>query len=716
MENFEIFENFEKLLVLLNSRPIALDQFQDYLQYQNHPFEKLTQSLQKRQVPLKEYSDFLTQIAARTQNASKKISSLSRLESIGCYLLSHRKISLLEMNQLIQHQDMNGYSPERFFHLLLKENKIHIEDFADWNPFSTPRSNEFRIYRLRKIENEWTFYLETSESDEQFGPYRLLEELGQGGMGSVYKAYHPGLNQTVALKIIRNREHLHESTLKRFQREIQIMAKLDHPGIVKIFSAGEEEQTPYFVMELVSGDSLEKQQDHFYLREKLEIIKKVLNALDYAHQQKILHRDLKLENILMTEMREPKIADFGLAKEIAETPETLKLTQSGIIVGTAHYLSPEQIRGANSEIDERSDLYSIGICLYKLVSGRYPYEAQTLPDLFQKILTATPAPLHRREKKIHPDLEAIIFKAIEKDPSQRYFNANHLKKDLAHFLNGYPISATTLSRTRQFRKWLKKYRNSLNFFYALLLVLLSFSMLVGFLNFQWRQDSFNSSYNKIRMKYLALQKASWLPIEKKQQLFKILNEIHEMEWVNHPQAESLKWDVAQDLLTLAYENKSFYWANYLVDELQRLESIPIQERQKIKDHFLEKRQENFLYHRKRWFAWLKKVQDRKLTSEEAEEMVYELAQLSEEQIFQDLLRRIEEGNAYMAQLSSIFPSRKNELYKILVKIAGHTKNHRVIPVLLSGFRQISNEIAQENRKLLNPEKAQYAIFLFRSPI
>ena len=257
---------------------------------------------------------------------------------------------------------------------------------------------------------------------QSLGRYQILEQLGEGGMATVYKAYDTRLDRYVAIKVIRNDlfgPTLLERMLKRFEREAKALAKLSHPNIVKVLDYGEHNGAPYLVLEYLPGGTLKGQVMGRPIpwQEAVRLLLPIAGALDYAHEQKIIHRDVKPANILLTEKGQPMLSDFGIAK-ILEMKEEFTLTGSGTGIGTPEYMAPEQ--GMGREVDARTDIYSLGIVLYELVTGRKPYTADTPMAVVLKHMT-DPLPRPRQYIADLPDIvERVLLKALAKDPQDRY--------------------------------------------------------------------------------------------------------------------------------------------------------------------------------------------------------------------------------------------------------------------------------------------------------
>ena len=274
----------------------------------------------------------------------------------------------------------------------------------------------------------------------RFGNYEIIEEIARGGMGIVYRAKQIGVEREVALKVILGGSRANSIEIRRFLREAKASSMLQHPNIVPLYNIGEEGGYHYFTMKYIPGSTFEDyiRNQEISLNDKLKIFIKICKALDYAHKQKILHRDIKPSNILMDKEGNPYLTDFGVAKFINSKSS---LTQTGRALGTPYYMSPEQVKSAKYKVDQRSDIYSLGIILYSILTQKLPFYSETLASLYQKICE-TPA---ARPRKIDPDidrsLDSICMKSIEKIPNFRYQNAMDLAKDISDYLQGSKVEA-----------------------------------------------------------------------------------------------------------------------------------------------------------------------------------------------------------------------------------------------------------------------------------
>jgi serine/threonine protein kinase len=259
---------------------------------------------------------------------------------------------------------------------------------------------------------------------ENVGAYRIIEQLGQGGMATVFKAYHPALDRYVAIKALHPAFMEEEGFLARFQREARVVAQLDHPNIVPIYDYAEHEGRPYLVMKYIEGETLKARlaRSHLTNNESLEIVQAVGKALSYAHEQKILHRDIKPSNVLLCPDGTIYLADFGLAR-IAEVGAS---TLSGdMLMGTPHYISPEQARG-ESHLDKRTDIYSFGVVLYELTVGRVPFDSDTpFSIIHDHIYSPLPLPT-KVNPKVPEQIQNILLKALAKDREDRFASVEEM--------------------------------------------------------------------------------------------------------------------------------------------------------------------------------------------------------------------------------------------------------------------------------------------------
>ncbi len=268
--------------------------------------------------------------------------------------------------------------------------------------------------------------------------YRIVEFLGAGGMGTVYKAQDPRLNRYVALKFIRNISP-GSDLVQRFNREARAQASIDHEHICKIYEVGEVEGRPYISMQYVEGATLTRARDALTLPHKVKVIKEVAEALHAAHRHGLIHRDVKPGNIMVEQMPDggwrPYVLDFGLADEI----QAIDGAAGGAREGTPAFMSPEQARGDMQLLDRRTDVYSLGSTMYDLLCGQPPFGKGSNDEILLALLMAEPRPIRQIKRSIPSDLENIIHKCLEKDPAERYESAKALADDLQRYLNDEPI-------------------------------------------------------------------------------------------------------------------------------------------------------------------------------------------------------------------------------------------------------------------------------------
>ncbi len=288
-----------------------------------------------------------------------------------------------------------------------------------------------------------------------FGDYELLEEIARGGMGVVFKARQVNLNRIVALKMILSGQFAGQKDVQRFYTEAEAAANLDHPGIVPIFEIGEHQGLHYFSMGYIEGQSLAHKVTDGPLPPCVAavLVKKICDAMAYAHERGVIHRDLKPANILIDQHGQPKVTDFGLAKQ---TEGKSELTGTGQILGTPAYMPPEQASGKVEEVGPLADIYSLGAILYCLLTGRPPFQAASPMETLLQVLGKDPVPPRQLNPSVPVDLETICLKCPRKDPHQRYDRACDLGDELQRFLNDEPIRARPISTRQRVWKWCRR--------------------------------------------------------------------------------------------------------------------------------------------------------------------------------------------------------------------------------------------------------------------
>ncbi len=320
-----------------------------------------------------------------------------------------------------------------------------------------------------------------------FGDYEILGELGDGAMGFVYKARQISLNRLVALKMIRAGAFASVEELRRFQNEAEAVAGLDHPHIVPIHEVGEHDGRRYFSMKLIGGPCLSRTLASYSADPKsaARLMVTVSGAVHHAHQRGILHRDLKPSNILLDEQGQPHVSDFGLAKRVAGGAG---LTMSGSVLGTPAYMAPEQSAGNKRLVTTLSDVYGLGAVLYALLTGKAPFDGDSVLETLDRVRQQPPIPPSRINPKVPRDLEIMCLKCLEKDPRRRYTSAQVLAEELNRFLSGEPIVARPVGLAERAMKWI--WRRPV---IASLAATTALAILVGVvgISWQWRRAEAN---------------------------------------------------------------------------------------------------------------------------------------------------------------------------------------------------------------------------------
>lgn len=684
--------SYIKLISYLQQKGILLDDYTHYLTSLEE-YERLNSSLQGRGISLREYHRYLEQVDS--PSVSPHEVSFGLLENFGKNFLARNATHLGEMNQWLKENESAvlkalGTRNEKSILLqllqyLFRVKKITVDEFLFWTQFSQEtKTIPISSYRLEKSKTlEFSI---SGSAGKHYGSYLILEELGRGGMGIVYKAYHQGLHRIVALKVLRVGEKASELLLNRFRREIEIMAQLQHPGIVQIYDSGMEGQEVYLAMEYVQGKALSESEKNLTLREKLLLMQQMLEALHYAHQQKILHRDLKLENILLTVAKEPKIADFGLAKSLKEGVSKEQLTRTGVLIGTVPYMAPELARSESGSLDTRTDIYAVGVCLYRLLTYQYPFEARTIPETLNKILTQEPPLPSSLKKEIHTDLDFIILKALEKEKEKRYASAQLMAEDLARFLAGYSIQSSYSTLQQQWRRHWKKYR--WGFVFGLLLV--------GFFLFSWTFLSISRYRVRIQERDQYHQQAQKLvSTSGTGSVYELLNALqasNQALWLDEEDlvSQQIKWEIGERLLKQAYLQERYPLASYIIEEMKEIRGVSDIKKKDLQGQFVKECEKIKTQHFKQLRKYIIQLESDPFNETLEKDAIFEIAKMNEPEVHNILLEILRDGNRY--SLQQTVDEKKIAYYILIVRMVGRTGNHYFAEELFQAAELLSQQL------------------------
>jgi serine/threonine protein kinase len=321
-----------------------------------------------------------------------------------------------------------------------------------------------------------------SASGSMFEDYKILEQLPPGGQAIVYKAIQKATKRVVALKVLLQGPQISLPAQYRFEREVDLAASLQHPNIVTIYDSGIAKGQYYFAMQYIEGKPLDEyiQTEKLSQRQTMELFNHICSAVAYAHQRGVMHRDLKPGNILVDDEGQPHILDFGLAKLTDDSeqisPEATMTSIPGKVIGTLAFMSPEQASAQPDSVDVRTDVYSIGVILYKILTGNFPYDVTgSMLAILRNIQEAEPTRPSNIVPRFHSEIEAILLKALSKDPAVRYQSAAHLAQDIDFWLTGLPVSARSDSSLYLLRKIITKHYYASSVVALLLIIVLGFS-------------------------------------------------------------------------------------------------------------------------------------------------------------------------------------------------------------------------------------------------
>jgi WD40 repeat protein len=316
-----------------------------------------------------------------------------------------------------------------------------------------------------------------------FGDYELLAKIGQGGMGVVYRARQISLDREVAVKLLATGPWASNDFVERFKREAQSAARMQHPNIVAIYEIGSHDQLNFFSMRLVHGLSLAQvlvEHGAYAPSEAASLLRRIAEAVDYAHRLGVLHLDLKPANILLDERGEPQVADFGLARRLDE----IYASDSDEVSGTPSYMAPEQAQLKSHKLSPATDIYGLGAILYELLTGTPPFLGATPQDTLERVVRDEPPSIRARRSEISADLEAICLKCLAKNPRERYGSAHELSEDLGRFLEGRAVSVRPLNALQRLGRWARREPKL-----AAAASIAVFALLVGLAatSFEWRR-------------------------------------------------------------------------------------------------------------------------------------------------------------------------------------------------------------------------------------
>lgn len=548
-----------------------------------------------------------------------------------------------------------------------------------------------------------------------FGKYKVLEKIAQGGMGIVYKVRHEALQQIYALKVIHFVEENKAEAVERFHQEARVCAKLKHPGIVQVFDSGEDHGMYYFCMEYVEGTTLEQKiQEGISIRDSAKILQQILDALHYAHTQKILHRDLKPANIFITQEGLPKIGDFGLAKELYQNSKNQTITKAGEILGTPAYMAPEQITGELHKTEATSDIYAIGICFYEMLTKERPFQGKSIHELFYRISTEDATPPSKRNNKIHPDLEAIVLKAIEKEKTKRYNTAKAFADDIGRFLDGFPVLAKHNTTATRAWKWMRRHRYQLALFLTIVFAFFFYFSTKQWLEYRKEQETFNNHRFNARQE-LKKEKTSLLfPLKRIEFLLHALNEINQALILkpHHQQTQQQKFEVGLQLIQLACQNKEYALAKFVARDLKSLKSISEESKKHLFQMIQETQKQQLKKHLERFDYWLQRMKEKTLDQWTREIALLEISKMPEKEIFERMHLLVEEGGQYFLQ-SHLREVSTEEFYKTVILAFGRTENPEAGPPLLNTLKKIMARRLEQKQPFSNSD-LQYFVAIVQS--
>jgi tRNA A-37 threonylcarbamoyl transferase component Bud32 len=398
--------------------------------------------------------------------------------------------------------------------------------------------------------------------------YELLDEIGAGGMGVVYKARQIKLDRVVALKMLLAGARANTDQLARFKAEALAVARLDHPNIVQVYDIGEHDGLPFFAMEYVAGAPLDKKLNRQPMEpaDAARLLEAVARAMHYAHQRGIIHRDLKPSNILIAADGTPKVTDFGLAKTLAEGEEGQ--TRTGTVMGTPNYMAPEQAEGHTKHVTHLADVYALGATLYELVTGRPPFQGPSAVAVIAQVRSREPVSPTQLAPGLPRDLETICLKCLQKEPAKRYPTAQDLADDLKRFREGLPIVARPISSAEKMVRWCRRKPReaALTLTAAGLAVLLFAGSIAAAVVYRFQNDEIGS-------KNAALTTANAELAAANEAVTRERDAIRRLSDFNAEQVRYLIRNLAAELKSLGLSKQRERLVQYVLDNLGRLERL-----------------------------------------------------------------------------------------------------------------------------------------------
>lgn len=555
---------------------------------------------------------------------------------------------------------------------------------------------------------------------KSFGKYEVLYKIAKGAMGEVYKVRHRELDKIYALKMVRGCDLSSQETLLRFEQEAQLVAKFDHPNIIQIYDFGQVEQKHYLVMEYIQGaQTLENRIKQGLDREEgIHLLIKILHALHYAHQKKILHRDIKPENILITPEGEPKIIDFGLAteqKRIENESEKKQITWVGQILGTPAYMSPEQACG-DQELDARTDIYSMGVCLYQILTERCPHEAENVPFLLYKIMTEKINPPSFFRKETPKDLDFITLKALSRDREERYPTAKAFEEDLKCFQKGLPLLSKNTTPQEKAVKWAK--RNVFVFlFFGFFALFTALSFLIAFGNRIYQQEQ---QFKKICLRAQEFETQAIHAITREEKIYYFLQEQGQLTLAlslkpNHPFIENKKFENGKTLIRFLCQENSNHLAQYLIQELLSLATLRKNQKSLLEKIPAEEREKSIAEQKEKFRRWVNRLSQEELDNETLAEAVLEISDMRIPEVFERLLFYLQEGTDYF--IKNPPPSTlKENFYSTLLQALGRQENSNASLYLVQSLKSFFSFIQNDPSPSFTSKQEIYITGIFNALI